>query len=163
MTDDPAEQRLMEALWRRKLTAAEEADLAEWLAKHPESREGWKMEAALSGLLAEMTPAPVSSNFTARVLQEIQRDVLAAGSRRGTNAGWRAWLPRLAFGAGLVVAGSSSYHFVRAAHHSRMVDGVAMVSQVASLPSVEILQDFDAIRAMDRAPGADEELLHILQ
>ena len=45
---DPQIQNLKETGWRRPLTQAERARAQEFLAAHPEWREAWEQEAALS-------------------------------------------------------------------------------------------------------------------
>src|SRR5262245_52791940 len=96
-------QALLEASWRRRLTATEEARLQAWLAAHPEEQARWESESSLSQLLEQLPDVPVASNFTARVLQaarseaarpaarpllEVVRDWLLP--RRATGVAWAA-------------------------------------------------------------------------
>ena len=88
--NDPAQDRLREAGWQRKLSEAEEAELRAWLEAHPNDREDWEAEGALSQLLDRLPEAPpVSSNFTALVLQTIERE--APASSRARSRAW-SWL-----------------------------------------------------------------------
>ncbi|HWI59966.1 MAG TPA: hypothetical protein VNZ22_22245 [Bacillota bacterium] len=167
MMNDPLYNRLCEASWRRPLTEAEQAELRAWLAAHPEAQAEWAAEAGLNDALARLPDVPLASNFTARVLQAAQRE--SAREARAPAWGWRfwqarfRWLPRVAFAAMVLSAGLISYHHVQVTRRVDLVQGVAAVAEVASLPSPEILKDFDAIRALDQTPPADEELLTLMQ
>jgi hypothetical protein len=165
MNNDPTYNRLRELSWRRQLTDAEQAELRAWLEAHPEAREDWDAEAGLESALGRLPNAPVPGNFTARVLQAIERETAAANLPRGT---WWAW-PRLrtiavtacmvlAFGATL-----QSYLAVQRGQLKELADSVAAVADVSSLPSAEVLQDFEAIRAASSTVTPDEELLAALQ
>jgi len=59
-------------------TAAEDAQLETYLASHPDERTFWDEELHLNQLLSQTPDAPVSSNFTARVLQAIRSGPLQA-------------------------------------------------------------------------------------
>lgn len=164
MTNDPLDNSLCELGWRRKLTAAEEAELRVWLTAHPEALADWESEAHLTEALGLLPNVPVASNFTARVLQAVEREA-AAEARRG-RAKWMArlwrlgWLPRIAAVAFFLGTGLLSYrHFQRV----EMVRSMEVVARAAPLPSPQVLEDFDAIRAMGSAPAPDEELLALLQ
>src|SRR5947208_6334307 len=103
MKDSPLYHRLRELSWRRVLTGAEEAKVLAWLAEQPEARSHWEVEAGLNEALARLADAPVPSNFTARVLQAVERE--GAGVRRAPMpwlGWWRAglsWLPKTALAA----------------------------------------------------------------
>lgn len=165
MINDPLFDDLREAGWRRKLTDAEEARLRAWLATHPEALPEWEAEAALNEAFGRLPEAIVPSNFTAQVLQALDRETVAASRPR--SAAWRLlsrhWLPRAAFGAVVLGAGFFSYRQVRADPLKPLVKSVETVSRVTSLPSAKILEDFDAIRAMSATPAADEELLALMK
>src|ERR1035441_868191 len=92
MTDDPNYNRLLELSWRRKLTDAEEAQLRALLESRPEAQADWDAEATLNAVLGRLPDAPVPSNFTARVLQTVEREA-AAELRQGERK-WQFW-PRL--------------------------------------------------------------------
>ena len=166
MTNDPIYNQLREQGWRRKLTDAEEAELRAWLAAHPEAQADWDAEAGLNPALGRLPDVPVPSNFTARVLQAVEREA-AAELRRGERKWqfWRRlrWLPRVAFAALVLGAGLVSYRQFQAARFAEYAHSVAAVSDVSSLPSPEILKDFDAIRASNPTPLPDEQLLAVLQ
>jgi anti-sigma factor RsiW len=166
MTNDPIYNHLRELSWRRKLSPAEEAELRTWLAAHPEAEADWEAEAGLNAVLGRLPDAPVPSNFTARVLQAVEREAIA--DLRRSRGNWlillrQRWMPRVAFAAVVVGAGLLSYHQVQAAHRKKLAESVATISAVSSLPSPEILRDFDAISALNPTPAPDEQLLMVLQ
>src|SRR5258707_9900894 len=105
MTNDPLFIKFRELSWRRKLTPAEQTELRNWLAAHVEAQADWEAEAGLSDALDQLPDAPVPSNFTANVLQAIQRETAAEARARQTAFPWwrrLPWLPRTAFAAVVV-------------------------------------------------------------
>src|SRR3954469_6162170 len=92
--NDPLENQLREAAWRRNLTPEEQASLRAWLAAHPDAARDWEQDHRLTAILAGLPPAPVSSNFTARVLQAIDRDTAASARRRPVPWSWRWLVPK---------------------------------------------------------------------
>lgn len=164
MTDDPAYKRLLEQAWRGKLTPDQQAELDSLLAAHPETRADWEVECGLDALLNRLPNAPVPSNFTARVLREIDRPEVARRPRAWfALVAWRRLLPRIAAAALLVGTGVFTYHEARDSRRVRLAESVAAISEVSSLPGPEILRDFDAIQAMNPTPPADEQLLALLK
>ena len=104
------------------------------------------------------------SNFTARVLQAIEREAAAAPRPAGNRMPWflRVLLPRAAVAAavlGVVIA----YHGHTTAKRAELVQGVKVVAGVSSLPSPEIMQDFDTIRQMPASTGPDPELISLMK
>jgi anti-sigma factor RsiW len=166
MSDDRQFETLREIGWRRRLSREEQANLDALLARNPAFRGQWLQETALTRALKGMPDVPVSSNFNAQVLAQIQRQA-GVEARRSRSTFWSGlrgnWLPRLAFATVLVTTGITSYRVTQGHQRVHLVEGVAAVSQVASLPDAEILKDFDAIRVMDKTSGPDEELLRLLE
>ena len=166
MSNDPIYNHLRELSWRRKLTSAEEAELRAWLAARPEAQAEWDTEARLNAALGRLPDVPVPSNFTARVLQEVEREA-AAELRQGEGKRpfWRRlrWLPKVAFAAVVLGAGLVSYHQFQATRFAEYAHSVEAVSNVSSLPGPEVLTDFDAIRASDATTLPDEQLLAVLK
>lgn len=148
----------------RKLTAADTAQLRAWLEEHPELRADWETETRLTEALARLPDAPVPSNFTARVLQAIERDAAAARSAR-LRLPWfmRSLVPRAAAAGVIFAAALLTYHERTVTKRAELVQGVKVVAGVSSLPSPEILQDFDTIRQMSSAPGPDTELIALMK
>jgi hypothetical protein len=164
--NDPLYNHLLEASWRRKLTEAEQAQLRGLLAAHPESQADWGVEMELTSVLDQLPDAPVATNFTARVLQAVEQEAASPTRRFLPLRLWEwhpGWLPKAAFVALVLGASLFSYRQVLAARRAEMARSVATVCGVPSLPSAEILKDFDAIWAMDPSPPADEELLMLLR
>src|SRR4029077_12671088 len=158
---------LLEFSWRRTLTSSEEAELRAFLAAHPELQPDMKLEIALSETLGRLSDAPVANNFTALVLQTVEREEAAHGRRRMLRSGflqWRSvWLPRVAFAGVLITAGMLSYHAIVQQPVREVAKGLERVADVQALPSPEALKDFDSIRALNQSPGVDQELLALLQ
>lgn len=159
--NDPVNQPLRETAWRRKLTPAE----LEALRKtNPEGTADADLEAALSGALQQLPDAPVPSNFTARVLQQIECEEMQPARQRGWTWLWRILVPRTAVAA--VILGSSVFAFRHHQAQQRMEaigESLVKVATVPSLPSPEALENFDAISKLSSDSAADKELLALLQ
>ena len=166
MTNDPIYKHLRELSWQRRLTGPKEAELRAWLSAHPEAQADWEAEAGLNASLSRLPDVPVPGNFTARVLQAIEREAAAELRRRDgkwLTWPWRRWLPRVAFAVVVVGTGLVSYQQVDAANRRKLAESVAVVSAVSSLPGPDILKDFDAIQALNSTPPPDEVLLLVFQ
>jgi anti-sigma factor RsiW len=167
MNPDPNYQKLRELSWRRKLTDAEEAELRAFLVAHPEAQADWEAEAGLNEALHLLPDAEVPSNFTARVLQTVERETAERAPRGTVRFGfWRRmsrWLPRAAVVAVAAGLGLFSYHRHQVAERKERAKSVALISHVASMPTAEWLQDFDAIQKLGQTPRPDEELLALLK
>lgn len=157
MNDDPSSNPLRELVWRRKLTRTER----DGLRARPETQADWELESLLTDGLARLPDAAVPSNFTARVLQAVERN--EARSRptvwRWT---WQVLVPRLAVGVTVMGIASLTYQRHEFNQRARLAQNVARVARTQPLPSVEALKNFDAIQRMGQ-PRADEELLALLQ
>ena len=161
MNTDPVNQRWRELAWRRRLT---EAELAEWRAAHPESAPDAETEAALSDALAALPDTPVPSNFTARVLQDLEREARRPAPRTRDWAWvWRVLVPRAALASVVVGVSLFAYHRHQVSERLAVGQSIATFAGVASLPSPQILEDFDVIQRLDTTPPADRELVAWLQ
>ena len=146
--------KLSEALWRRKLSETERAALR--------GRPELELEARLTGMLANLPAAPLASNFTARVLQQIEREEARAISARNRKWNWRRLWPRVAFASAvLVCAGVIFQKHELKSEHVLLAKNVAAVAVAQPPPSVDALNNFDAIRRMSQR--ADGELLALMQ
>jgi len=166
MCDEQDIGRLRELSWRPKLSGAERAELEDSLKAHPELKQDWEAEAGLNEALARLANAPVPGNFTARVLQQVERETAHRARTIQRDSIWAKLLgilPKAAVAAVVLAAGLLSYHQVQAVRRAELAQSVAVVSEASSVPSPEILQDFDAIRALNQGPAADEQLLVLLQ
>ncbi len=152
---------LRETGWRRPLTAAEEERLRGIIAAQPALRAQWDEEAALNRLLGRMPAARVSSNFTARVVQAARGAPAcpAAWSERLAPFRWlsRNWMPRVALGLAMVCCGILSFREYQAVHRAQMA------RELAALPPMEWLKDFDTINRLNKVSVADNELLAVLR
>jgi hypothetical protein len=144
-----------EPLWRKPLPAAERAALR----AQPEL----ELEARLTSALANISDAPVPSNFTARVLAAVDlEEKIAARPARGWN--WRLFLPRFAVAtAVLIFAGVSIQRYEASAHRLAITKSVAMIASTPAQPSVDALENLDAIQRMSQSARADGDLLAALQ
>ena len=149
------------------LTPEEESRLEAWLAAHPKARTMWDEDRALGRALQALPDAPLSSNFTARVLQAV--DLEEARVERESRLPEQSWLralwPRLGWAAVAVLLTVVVVHENRVANRTQLARDVAFVSaDVAKLPALEVLGDFDAINQLRQASaGGDDELLLALQ
>ncbi len=165
MMNDPLDHPLLEASWRRKLTEAEQAELQAWLASHPQAQADVEAETGLTELLGRLADPPVASNFTAQVLQAVEREKASQSAPlKSPRNAWRKWFPRSAFASIAVLAvGLTVFHHKESVRRAHLADSVAAISGVSSLPAPEILQDFEVIRALKTTPVPDEQLLTLLQ
>ena len=163
--DDSVYNRLRETGWRRKLNSDEEAELRVWLATRPDLQSEWETDAALNEFLSRLSHAPVSSNFTARVLQAAGTTGASerASSRHGPGWNWRAFLPRTAAVCALLLFSFGAYRYHEVTQREKLARRVANVSDMVALSSPEVFQDFETVRHLNQTPAADEELLALLQ
>jgi hypothetical protein len=126
----------------------------------------------LTGLLKRLPDAPVASNFTARVLDAVDR-ADRSGIRRArlwVRLGFHRPAFRFAAAAALMLAGGFSYHQYRVSSRENMAlsvaamaDAVNASAEAAPIPAVEMLKDFEAIYRLGQTrPQADEALLDAL-
>jgi anti-sigma factor RsiW len=161
MNNDPILVRLRELSWRRKLTSAEEAELCAGLATHPEAQADWEAETGLNEGLARLPDAPMPSNFTVRVMQAVEHAAAERERAPRWNWSWRLWVPRMAIAVVMISLGLFAYQRHGTVERVKLAQSVAAVLETKSLPSPEVLADFDAIRHL--STPADEELLAALK
>jgi hypothetical protein len=156
---------LQERSWRRRLSAADLARARKLLGKQPEAAEELAQEEALSRLLERLPSAPVSSNFTARVLASVRDNNAARAAREEEAIPWifRNWWARWAAGAVMVVVGFFSFQEYHAVHRTQEAQELAAASRLAALPPMEWLNDFDTIQRLDKVKVADDDLLSVLE
>jgi hypothetical protein len=164
--DDSAYQELKEKSWRKPLSPEEQTRLDQILAARPSVRRDWTEEQALDRCLDSLPPAPVSSNFTARVVHAAEH---AAPAHRPIFAwnltGWirRRWAPTGIAALLMTSLCLVSYHQFQLTHRTRMAHSIETVTRVAALPEMDWLQDFETINRMSQVQVADTELLEVLQ
>ena len=157
MKGEPIQNPLRELAWRRKLTEAERAELPREL----QIRADLELESHLTEGLAQLPDTPVPSNFTALVLQALDREEVRP---RPTlwRWGWRVLLPRLAVGVVILGIAGVTYQQYEFNQRARLAQNVALLAQTQPMPSVEALKNFDVIQRMSQ-PHPDEKLLALLQ
>jgi hypothetical protein len=110
--------------------------------------------------LTRLPDVPVASNFTARVLAAVEAEEARQVRRRGFHWNWHALLPRVAVTAAvLVFAGVTFQRYEADSQRRLLVRNVAQVATAQPLPSVDALNNFDAIQRMSQPARADEDLL----
>ena len=153
-----------EANWRRPLTPAEAEALRAWLTTHREAEADWEAEIGLSQALRQLPDAPVSTNFTARVLAEAARSPAASSEPiRIGPSWWRSLVPRLAIAALVLASGLVVFHQHQAARRERIARDLATLSDMAAVSDPKVMQDFETIRRLGQLPPADEELIALLK
>src|SRR5688500_774591 len=150
---------------RGQLSAAEQRELERRLESEPALREEYEQERALEQILERLPNVPVSTNFTARVMQSVR-----AGERQRTPARmpwFRFRFARLATGLAVVtVAGVLTLQQYRQAQRQEMVRSVASFGEVASALNQAdaphlVFRDFETIQRypMPAESELDLELL----
>lgn len=168
--NDPVYDELIRLTLKRELTSEDTMRIEAGLAAHPEWRDRFDGEAVLGRALRALPDVPVSSNFTAIVMEAIELDARAAGRGIAGRRWWIAWLrPSVGWGcAGVaaVVIGAYQYHAVRITRMAQDIRSVSheMAALPKSLPGPEIFKDFDTIDHMRQVSvTSDDDLLKVLQ
>ncbi|MGH7992334.1 MAG: hypothetical protein ACREDQ_02380 [Limisphaerales bacterium] len=160
MKDEPLQNQLRELVWRRKLTEAERAELR----TQPEAQADLELESRLSQALARVPNAPVPSNFTARVLQTIEREEARDARTRGWSWYWRVLVPRAAVAVAVVGFAGLAYQHHEFDKRVQLARDVALLAKAQPLPGIEALKNFDAIQRMSQTTvQPDDKLLALLQ
>ena len=158
--NEAAYEKLKETAWQRNLTRAEQAELQSILAAHPESQADWVEESLLNRALGQLPDAPVSSNFTARVVQGIETEFRRTHRPRRR---WMLWLPRFALATFALCVGFFSLYEYRLGVRRAMAQSVATVSNAAAVPRIEWLKNFETINRLNQVAPVDEDLLAMLK
>lgn len=82
---------------RSELPAGDRKRLEILLVQDPAFARVWSEDRALDGLLGELPAVPVPTNFTRRVVEEVDR---AVGVPAESAGGWRGWWGRWVTGLG---------------------------------------------------------------
>jgi hypothetical protein len=169
MTNIPELQRFREISWKRPLTAAEQTELETCLKANRAAREEWESDTALTVAMDGLADPAISSNFTARVLQAIERQDRAAEHAVLREPWWRKLARRTALAwsgsvaALLLIAGLLLHQQHVQTQHEFAKQEAVLAKAVLAVPNAEVLANFDTIRAMSAAPAPDEQLLAVLQ
>ena len=161
---------LIQLSMRRELAPEEWSRLEAFFAAHPEARARWEEERALSRAVRSLPDVPISSNFTAQVLQTIEAEQNRAVRRPAPHPWLARFLPRLGLGAlAASVAFFSAQRWFQGATHEKLARDISLAAMdLATVPNPEVvLQDFDAIRELGQmsavSVNSDDELLRLLQ
>jgi hypothetical protein len=118
----------------------------------------------LRELLSRLPDVPVSSNFTSRVMQAVEREESRPRRQWDFIFNWRALLPRVAVATGAVILTGLLFHQHEIyRERSQVAQNLVLVAGSPSVPSVEALKNFDVIQRMGQPQHADEELLALMQ
>lgn len=157
-------QSLIEASWRRPLTAEEQAALDRWLAAHPGRQQDWELEESLNDTLSRLPDAPLASNFTSQVMLAIRLEQVAVQRKPGLLHALRRWLhvpaPRLAWALGLVAVGWFGLYQHQMNVRDELARGIAVMANVAAISDPVALENFDAIERL--GGNEDDELFAVL-
>lgn len=171
--NDPVYQQLVEAAWLRELTPGELQQLEAVLKRDASALDQWRAEMALNSALRRLPDRALPSNFTAQVLQAVERADRQSQSV-ATEGGWLGqvfrWQP-VGWAALALALGVGGVAYQRVAERNRIARDLCSIPAVQKLPSAEVLQDFDAILHLGQVPEApggeksfsDEELLAALK
>jgi hypothetical protein len=161
-------QKLRETAWRRPLTPGETAELHALMAGAPGDTEDLQTDVRLTRTLLALPQSDVSPGFTDRVMAAIERE--SESRWRVGSPAWLLWLrnlgwmPRVAFAAFAVLfVCIGAYRLNASQNRLLMAESMAMLSDAPAAPKPEVLEDFEAIQMMSKAPAADEELLALMQ
>ena len=158
-----------------RLSAAEQARFEEILGDDAGFRAEYDEERALEGVLELLPPAPVSSNFTARVLQEAMRET-PKGSRPHGWFRWN-WRPAIVGSALILTVGLLFSQHQQEAEREQLAQSLTQFSEVTStlaaaaapaeeaveesIRPVSMLQDFQAIQHLAHMPAEQEQDLEL--
>jgi hypothetical protein len=135
----------------RRLKVLLEADLSRW----PEREE----DMALTRLLDKLPDAPLASNFSSRVMQTIglEEQRTSPTPHRFRPQAWaRNWFIRLGFGSTVALILVLGWNQTVQQERKQIAESVVTVSEVASVPSVEVLVDFEAIQSLGAVPPDED-------
>lgn len=159
-------QALIEASWRRPLTAEEQATLDRWLAAHPGRQQDWELEESLNDTLARLPDAPLASNFTSQVMLAVRMEMKAAERKPSLLDTIGRWLrvpaPRLAWALGLVAVGWFGIYQHQVGVRDDLAKGIAVMANITAMSDPKALEDFDAIERLTASSSEDEELYAVL-
>lgn len=122
-----------------------------------------ELQNELRELLSRLPDAPVASNFTARVMRQIDLEESRRARKWDFILNWRAFLPRAAVATvAILFGGLTLQHHELNAQRATLAKNVALVAGTP-VPDVDALKNFDAIQRMSQPAHADEELLALMK
>jgi hypothetical protein len=147
---------------KRELTPEDESRLESYFSADPRARAEWEEERALSRAVQSLPDLAVSSNFTARVLHEVDLAESTLEREHSRPAWWQRIWPKLGWATAAILLTTLGVQY-RAAQKEKIIVDLVRISDIAT-PGPEALQDFEVINRLRQASApSDEELLIALQ
>ncbi|MCS1407806.1 MAG: hypothetical protein M2R45_00966 [Verrucomicrobia subdivision 3 bacterium] len=156
---------LLSIRWMRDLNEREEVCLERLFESDPTLRSQWEEDLALLTGVDRLPDVPVATNFTSQVMARLAQKV-GGGTVTAVATPTASWLERLGLvpklGVGFAVALTIAGFFVQ---HQRgesglLVESLAVVTKSGAAPTVEELQNFEAIQMLAQvASDVDWELI----
>ncbi|MBT5925315.1 MAG: hypothetical protein HOH33_01715 [Verrucomicrobia bacterium] len=153
--------------WQRELTPEEILDWHSFLSTHPELASKWELDQQLLKSVRSLADIPLSNNFTARVLRSAENVRLDFGEKMTIRESFvDSWWSRFWAHPGIRIAGISALLLTGIGlwqwdpNAVNLVESITTITEAETVPSVEELQDFDAIHGLAQsASDVDWELV----
>lgn len=148
---DKARRRVLHPDDRKRVEQLLEADPAAW--------PDWKEDMALTQLLDGIPDAPVATNFTSRVMQAVALEDSRTKPRGiPLTLYWltHSWFARLGIVTSVAIAAVLGWQQNQKWERAALAESMVTISEVAAVPSVEILKDFEVIQSLGAVPPAAE-------
>ncbi len=181
--DSPLNQDWLDEVAQRRLTADEAAQWRRQLSERPSEARRLEEELALNYLLDSQPRPKVSSNFTARVLSNLQESPeqkswisrswisrywtqsvvrVSNGVRFFSGLAGRIWAHSIPIVVALVCVAiplNWGWQRVQVHRHGTMARTAAELSIAAAMPGVAVLQDFEAVQLLETRSAPDDVTL----
>jgi hypothetical protein len=141
--------------WQRELSQEEVLDWQSFLSNQPEFAAQWELDQQLLRGVRSLADVPLSNNFTSRVLRSVEHvqpeHLNHIQTREPAIESWlsRFWaLPamRVVGVSALILVGVGIWQWDPNAVN--LVESVTTITEAETVPTVEELQDFDAIHGL---------------
>ena len=153
--------------WQRELTPEEVLDWQSFLSNQPEFAEQWELDQSLLSGVRSLKDIPLSNNFTSRVLRSVEHVQTERVEHILTReVSTESWLSRFWALPGIRVAGVTALILVGIGvwqwdpNAVNLVESITTITEAETVPTVEELQDFDAIHGLAQSTAdVDWELV----
>lgn len=141
--------------WQRTLTPEETGQWEAFLRENPNHHEAWKWDHQLIEGVHQLEDAPLSNNFTSRVIRSVEHlqpdSPLQEDRKQRRESGWfsKWWsLPaiRMAGTSAILLAGFWIWQWDPKAPN--MVESITTVTEAETVPTLDELENFDAISGL---------------
>ena len=157
---DAEYRELVETSWRRPLNDEEQARLRSLLAASAKTQADWEDELVLNQALGRLPTPQVSSNFTALVMQAVDREEATLQPRtfiERLRESFQRRAPRVAWALALaLVVWLGVRQHQRSSHHE-LATGLATLAHLAAVPDPKALEDMEAIQQLSYRPALEDE------